>query len=134
VDELEQGAIMARFPEWTDKRTAMLRDLHEQGLSFSDIADKLGVKRNACIGKAHRLGLAARPARDYSGAPAIQAAPPPVGFAEPVTLMGLQSHHCRWPIGDPGLFCGAVKQDGSSYCPEHRRIGRRVYGIKIRTM
>jgi len=39
-------------------------------------------------------------------------------------LMQLEPHDCRWPIGDPmddGVeyrYCG-LKDDGSSYCPEH---------------
>ncbi|MBL8645639.1 MAG: GcrA cell cycle regulator [Sphingosinicella sp.] len=47
---------------WTDERIETLRSLWEKGLTASQIADKLGnVSRNAVIGKAHRLGLKARP-------------------------------------------------------------------------
>jgi GcrA cell cycle regulator len=47
---------------WTDERVAELKRLWEQGLSASQIAAALGgITRNAVIGKAHRLGLAARP-------------------------------------------------------------------------
>jgi GcrA cell cycle regulator len=47
---------------WTDERIETLRGLWEKGLTASQIADKLGsVSRNAVIGKAHRLGLKARP-------------------------------------------------------------------------
>lgn len=39
---------------------------------------------------------------------------------QPVPLLALESHHCRWPVGE--LFCAATKLDGSSYCPHHAGI------------
>jgi GcrA cell cycle regulator len=48
---------------WTDERIALLKQYWEEGRSASQIAEVLGegLSRNAVIGKAHRLGLAARP-------------------------------------------------------------------------
>jgi len=47
---------------WTDERIATLTKMWESGATASQIADELGgVSRNAVIGKAHRLGLKARP-------------------------------------------------------------------------
>lgn len=48
---------------WTDERIARLKQYWEEGCSASQIAELLGegLSRNAVIGKAHRLGLAARP-------------------------------------------------------------------------
>lgn len=47
---------------WTDERIERLKALWKQGMTASQIADELGgVSRNAVIGKAHRLGLQARP-------------------------------------------------------------------------
>ena len=47
---------------WTDERIAKLTKMWESGATASQIADELGgVSRNAVIGKAHRLGLKARP-------------------------------------------------------------------------
>ncbi len=46
---------------WTDERVEMLKQLWTEGLSASQIADKLGgVSRNAVIGKVHRLKLESR--------------------------------------------------------------------------
>ncbi len=67
---------------WTDERIETLKRLWEQGLTASQIADDLGnVTRNAVIGKAHRLGLKARPSPVKAGeeatpAPAPRAAAP----------------------------------------------------------
>jgi GcrA cell cycle regulator len=47
---------------WTDERIDRLKELWTNGMTASQIADELGgVSRNAVIGKAHRLGLQARP-------------------------------------------------------------------------
>lgn len=47
---------------WTDERIAQLTKMWEGGSTASQIAEELGdVSRNAVIGKAHRLGLKARP-------------------------------------------------------------------------
>ena len=47
---------------WTDERIATLQKMWEGGSTASQIAEELGgVSRNAVIGKAHRLGLKARP-------------------------------------------------------------------------
>lgn len=77
---------------WTEERIEKLTKLWEGGSTASQIAEELGgVSRNAVIGKAHRLGLKARPspvkANDRSeqdAAPApkpVKAAPPPAPAA-----------------------------------------------------
>ena len=46
---------------WTDERVDLLKQLWSEGLSASQIADRLGgVSRNAVIGKVHRLKLESR--------------------------------------------------------------------------
>ncbi len=66
---------------WTDERIAQLKAGWEGGMTASQIAEQLGeVTRNAVIGKAHRLGLEARPSPVKGGdgvAEASAAAPPP---------------------------------------------------------
>ena len=53
---------------WTDERIERLKALWTEGNTASQIADDLGgVSRNAVIGKAHRLGLAARPSPVKTG-------------------------------------------------------------------
>ena len=47
---------------WTEERIERLKKMWHGGSTASQIADELGgVSRNAVIGKAHRLGLEARP-------------------------------------------------------------------------
>ena len=87
---------------WTDERIEKLTKMWEGGSTASQIAEELGgVSRNAVIGKAHRLGLKARPspvkANDAKAsekpdspaaapkAPKPAAAEPPVRAAPPVT-------------------------------------------------
>jgi GcrA cell cycle regulator len=74
---------------WTDERIEKLTKMWEGGSTASQIAEELGgVSRNAVIGKAHRLGLKARPspvkANEKPARPAapkkvkpVEAAPPP---------------------------------------------------------
>ncbi len=119
---------------WTDDRIDLLKAHWEAGMTASQIAEALGqgVSRNAVIGKAHRLGLEARPspvkvtevaaaviaavAGAVEGAVAVAAAAPAaartpakrparsVAPAKPArtTLLDLSEKVCKWPIGHPG--------------------------------
>lgn len=67
---------------WTEERIGTLTKMWEGGSTASQIAEQLGgVSRNAVIGKAHRLGLKARPspvkAKDTKKAPAKKKAAAP---------------------------------------------------------
>lgn len=71
---------------WTDERIETLKTMWEAGQTASQIADALGdgVSRNAVIGKAHRLGLQARPSpvkpneTPEQVEPVVEATPPVV--------------------------------------------------------
>jgi len=57
--------------EWNDETIVRLRALWNEGLSTAEIGRRMGVSKNAVVGKAHRLGLPARPSpirRDGIGA------------------------------------------------------------------
>jgi GcrA cell cycle regulator len=102
------------------------------------------VTRNAVIGKWHRMGLMRAPkqrARMRAKTPrkrkeTIAKTPkrlPPTFFAEPlpppaetdiarVSLMDLERHHCRWPVGEPVEgYCGCKPVEGLPYCEPHAR-------------
>ncbi len=81
---------------WTDERIEKLTKMWEGGATASQIAEELGgVSRNAVIGKAHRLGLKARPSpvkpnekeavpAPAPRAPKAEAAPRPAPAPRPV--------------------------------------------------
>ncbi|HET9629846.1 MAG TPA: GcrA family cell cycle regulator, partial [Novosphingobium sp.] len=77
---------------WTDERIEKLTKMWEGGSTASQIADELGgVSRNAVIGKAHRLGLKARPSpvkpneKEAAPAPAAKPARSEAGAGRPAT-------------------------------------------------
>ncbi|NBC35510.1 GcrA cell cycle regulator [Novosphingobium sp. FSY-8] len=86
---------------WTEERIEKLTKMWEGGATASQIAEELGgVSRNAVIGKAHRLGLKARPSpvkaaeRSEDEAPApkpARAAAPPPPPAEPAPAPASQA-------------------------------------------
>lgn len=68
---------------WTDERIEKLTKMWEGGSTASQIAEELGgVSRNAVIGKAHRLGLKARPSPVKANEKTEAASPAPA--AKPV--------------------------------------------------
>jgi len=103
---------------WSDQHITKLRKLWGDGHTTGEIGKKLGVSKNAVVGKAHRLGLKSRPS------PIKRVAKPQQEEKERIfTITDLSSSTCRWPIGDPKesnfRFCGATVFHGKSYCAEH---------------
>lgn len=47
--------------EWTDETIARLRELWAEGHSTAEIGRRMGISKNAVVGKAHRLNLQSRP-------------------------------------------------------------------------
>ena len=81
---------------WTPERIEQLTLLWDEGVTTAEIGRRIGVTKNAVIGKVHRLGLVPR---------VITQKPAPrrnvFEFTGPV---------CMWPHGHPGdddfHFCG----------------------------
>ena len=100
--------------DWTPDRVKTLMALWAEGISTLEIGRRLGVTKNAVVGKVHRLGLAKR------GSP-IKAKPTPP--KEIIRMSELRPGMCLWPIGDPGdedfRFCGGEIIEGKPYCLEH---------------
>ena len=129
--------------KWTDIRIEELKRLLASGISGAQIATALGgVSRSAVLGKIFRLGLkgpntnAGRPVVNkrelsWTGLPKRRSPTrkPPSDIADlipeivcnPVTLIDLQPHNCRWPVLD-GLYCGATIVC-RSYCAKHYAMG-----------
>jgi GcrA cell cycle regulator len=130
---------------WSDDRVAELTRLWAEGHSASIIAEKLGVTRNAIIGKTFRLGLP--PPTEKIGKPsgppksAVKKPKPeptrlfrlfaPELFqprcveVDPLNLTTLEidlGTQCQYIAGDDGLHCGHLVQEKSSYCPKHHAL------------
>ena len=137
---------------WTDDRIELLQRLFARGRTCREMADEIGVSRNAVIGKLSRLNLARgtgrrarraeRPAdpnvRRLRGAlVAMRAAAPRAVEHEAVdhthrcSLMELGRDKCRWPIDstEPAAdvwYCGSTPVNGLPYCAPHARIAYRA--------
>jgi len=99
--------------EWTPTRISALIALWNEGVFTSEIGNRLGVTKNAVVGKVHRLGLPKR------GSP-IKQKPKP---AEVISLGALRPGMCCWPEGEPGTeefhFCGEPTIPKKPYCAAH---------------
>ena len=152
-----QTSICARAPAgnragwnragWNDARVDLLKQLWADGLTASQIAERLGeVTRNAVIGKVHRLGLAGRattsrkpllrrtsPHRDRASrvsmrkpvprsrsCPATPDRLPPAPAALTIALADLAGSSCHWPVGDP-------REPGFGFCGAKIAAGRQPY-------
>jgi GcrA cell cycle regulator len=102
--------------DWTPERTAALIALWDEEISTSEIGRRLGITKNAVIGKVHRLGLPKRrPSPEKEGE-----------LTEVISLDTLKNGMCSWPVGDPGddgfHFCGAPALPGKPYCITHCEV------------
>jgi GcrA cell cycle regulator len=98
---------------WNEERIAELGRLWREGHSTAEIGRRLGLTKNAVIGKAHRLELAARPS-------------PVKVVVKPRVVVDFSGPSCSWPIGHPNEkgfhFCGARPVSGKPYCAEHAAL------------
>jgi GcrA cell cycle regulator len=118
--------------DWNDDTVAKLRQLWDEGHSTAEIGRRLGISKNAVVGKAHRLDLPSRPSpikqtglatppprpRRLSVpkladimplkacAPAAAARPDPTPSWRPAPERRapppVGRTPCCWPLGDPG--------------------------------
>ena len=144
------GLIIKRFKrgdKWPKEDDAVLKEKLEAGLSYSEIANILGVTRGAVAGRVYRLGLKSKNSRPVGGRmtprgqkrqaqkwsqyairlPARE--PAPILAFDEEDLAGAvifseltSSKQCRWPIKGTGmgmLCCARQVQGHPSYCPKH---------------
>lgn len=114
---------------WTENRIAELGQLWREGLSTAEIGRRLGISKNAVVGKAHRLNLPSRPSPIRN--PPLRMAPRPQPEPEVITppppkvvsMKGQRGPTCQWPHGHPGSanfhFCGEQAAPGKPYCEAH---------------
>lgn len=135
--------------EWNSEAIDTLRSLWAEGHSTAEIGRRMGVSKNAVVGKAHRLNLPPRPSpirREAEGAPrsapltrrtlppreaaplrrpepapAAPRAPAPAAVVRP--FFRPSTRNCCWPLGEPGTpefrFCSAEAVTGKPYCADH---------------
>jgi len=130
---------------WTLERVDKLKQLWGKGNTAGQIASIIGeVTRNAVIGKAYRLNLAAKSVQKKNSFNQVsqnqENIPQPERKArrsrfksllldksfEPENPKSLEELHdgiCRWPIGHPNepdfYFCGRKSMKDFSYCKLH---------------
>lgn len=123
---------------WTDADTERARALYfDQGISAADIAPLIGRTRRGVISRMNRLfgllddddrrlrlGRMGQPKRrrvapQPKAKPMLVSVPAPA--SNPVPLLQLIRHGCRFPVGYAGqhLFCNAPCEIDASYCAEH---------------
>jgi GcrA cell cycle regulator len=140
-------------PTWTTERIELLKIHFSAGLTCREIAERIGVSRNAVIGKLSRLNLnrerAGPPRKKTTGegrkraglalrrqilrAVAVDEAPAaetPIANGHRCSLFELSKQTCRWPLSTPGAadfcFCGNPPLEGLPYCAGHSRLAYRV--------
>lgn len=141
LGEATKSLARTWFPE---RDAALVRLWEDHSLSAAEIGRRLGVGKNAVIGRSHRLQLAPRRspiARHVTGR--TELAPRPMPATLPLETIGRPAEpfapaqlftaapgamqpdpaQCCWPIGHPGTptfaFCGAAPRPGKPYCDEH---------------
>lgn len=108
----EEPAPPAKIDTWTPERIADLTRLWEEGVTTAEIGRRIGVTKNAVIGKVHRIGLVPR---------VVKEVPPPRR-----NVFDFTGAACMWPIGHPNdddfRFCGDRPMGGKPYCEHHSAL------------
>ncbi len=95
--------------EWTEESIRLLTAFWADGLSTAEIGRRLGVSKNAVVGKAHRLELTARPSPIHWDGPPRQRSKPRPGTPPRLsggTLPPLESTSPGPPPGGEGAVSG----------------------------
>jgi len=86
--------------EWTDESIRLLTVYWADGLSTAEIGRRLGVSKNAVVGKAHRLELTARPSPIHWDGPPRQRTKPRPSPAPRITGATLPPLESAGPAAD----------------------------------
>ena len=112
LETCDDEAVATKVETWTPDRIADLTRLWEEGVTTAEIGRRIGVSKNAVIGKVHRIGLTPR---------VIKESPPPRR-----NVFDFVGAACMWPIGHPNdadfHFCGKGPMAGKPYCEHHAAL------------
>jgi hypothetical protein len=113
---------------------ALLRRLVAQGMSGSEIAQRLDCTKNQVVGKCRRLGIRLQGDNNGGGcrtgqilklrpAPVVRKRKPVVApvVVVPAPAPPPPAGECKWleGSGPPWLYCGAPVRLGRSFCDPH---------------
>jgi GcrA cell cycle regulator len=151
IERVEQLQVLAAkglsARQMADKmkmsRNAILGMCYRRGIAIVKQASKPKQRRiRAGVGNARiTLNTPRRPRGDPTlvfEAPATQ--PPQIPIDAPslslaVKIMGLKDDSCRFPVSEEPdvnmLYCGAVQQNGCSYCPYHAQLAVRQRMVTV---
>ena len=114
-----------RTNRWSTDQEDRLRALVLDGLTATRIGAKIGVTRNAVIGKIDRLGLRLlgglgrqpgpqKPRKSRARKPKVTG----------VDILALDAGVCRWPQDtiEGVRYCGGETYPRHVYCPAHHRL------------
>lgn len=126
---------------WSPKEIERARKLYYEGKTYNAIAEQFGCTRNAIAGICNRFKFERGPKtkkvtpppkkpRSSNKVVTAVAAPPSPRPPRPLssrnklkTLVELEPHDCRWPIGDNEfMFCAEESIEGKPYCLKHCKI------------
>ncbi|MFT8246134.1 GcrA family cell cycle regulator [Roseomonas sp. BN140053] len=123
--------------EWTAEAIDALQALWAEGHSTAEIGRRMGISKNAVVGKAHRLNLSARPspirredgaaraaqpapaaaeARRPVEAPQPQAAPPPPAVLPTVLPAAVRAERPAAPRAAPAPVVRSFQRMGGRSC------------------
>ncbi len=116
-----------------EQQAMQLRELWQQGLSYTNIARELDVTAGVVAGFCWRAGLRRQPTRRIKKEPPMAFKDlPEENVPSSVGVMGLSANLCRWPIGHDAegmtTFCGQLRDYPSPYCANHRKRGSTGLG------
>ena len=113
--------------DWTDEVIERLKTLWAEGVSTAEIGRRIGVSKNAVVGKAHRLLLEARPSPIRRGSPAAAPKRPAVRRTVGPTLPTLAPVAAeRERPAPPPIPVAAVQAPAPALRAVHRAPGGRL--------
>lgn len=146
--------------EWNEETIARLRALWDEGCSTAEIGRRLGVTKNAVVGKSHRLMLSPRPSpirRGGEGQTPRRQQPKRLtgstlpSLAQPVAVTKLVRaasrpalravftprplvclSPCCWPIGEPGTPSFRFCDDGAMHGKPYCQQHAAMAYVKVR--
>lgn len=126
--------------KWTEDEDQQLREHLSTGLTYSQIALKMGKTNGQIAGRCSRLNLK-KPKTPSKSIINVKAMKPRILFEDNQAVLNLKQGECKFPLGDVAkkdfAFCSEEVRPGSPYCPSHHKlcyvppkIDKKLWGIR----